>query len=72
MKITFQNQKNIETEHLNPARREGVRDKAPVDRRSAASAVYNNGNRGIGVDGGKGKSVLQLQQEAAGTNDIDV
>ena len=68
MKITFQNQKTIETEHLNPARREGVRDKAPVDRRSAASAVYNNGNRGIGVDGGRGKSVLQLQQEAAGTD----
>lgn len=68
MKITFQNQKAIETEHLNPARREGVRDKAPVDRRNAASAVYNNGNRGIGVDGGRGKSVLQLQQEAAGTD----
>ena len=68
MKITFQNQKAIETEHLNPARREGVRDKAPVDRRSAASAVYNNGNRAIGVDGGRGKSVLQLQQEAAGTD----
>lgn len=68
MKITFQNQKAIETEHLNPARREGVRDKAPVDRRSAASAVYNNGNRGIGMDGGRGKSVLQLQQEAAGTD----
>ena len=68
MKITFQNQKAIETEHLNPARREGIRDKAPVDRRSAASAVYNNGNRGIGMDGGRGKSVLQLQQEAAGTD----
>lgn len=68
MKITFQNQKAIETEHLSPARREGVRDKAPVDRRNAASAVYNNGNRGIGVDGGRGKSVLQLQQEAAGVD----
>ena len=68
MKITFQNQKAIETEHLNPARRESVRDKAPVDRRRAASAVYNNGDRGIGVDGGKGKSVLQLQQEAAGVD----
>lgn len=68
MKITFQNQKAIETEHLNPARREGIRDKAPVDRRSAASVVYNNGNRGIGMDGGRGKSVLQLQQEAAGTD----
>lgn len=68
MKITFQNQKAIETEHLNPARGEGVRDKAPVDRRNAASAVYNNGNRGIGVDGGRGRSVLQLQQEAAGVD----
>lgn len=68
MKITFQNQKAIETEHLNPARRENVRAKAPVDRRNAASAVYNNGNRGIGVDGGRGKSVLQLQQEAAGVD----
>lgn len=68
MKITFQNQKAIETEHLNPARRENVRGKAPVDRRNAASAVYNNGNRGIGVDGGRGKSVLQLQQEAAGVD----
>lgn len=67
MKITFQNQKTIETEHMNPARREGVRDKAPVDRRSAA-AVYNNGNRSVGVDAGKGKSVLQLQQEAAGVD----
>lgn len=68
MKITFQNQKAIETEHLNPARRENVRGKAPVDRRNAASAVYNNGNRGIGVDGGRGKSVLQLQQAAAGVD----
>lgn len=68
MKITFQNQKAIETEHLNPARRENVRGKVPVDRRNAASAVYNNGNRGIGVDGGRGKSVLQLQQEAAGVD----
>ena len=68
VKITFQNQKTVETEHLNPARRASVRDKAPVDRRSAASAVYNNGNRGIGVDGGRGKSVLQLQQEAAGVD----
>ena len=67
MKITFQNQKTIETEHLNPARREGVRDKAPVDRRSA-SAVYNYGNRSVGVDTGRGKSVLQLQQEAAGVD----
>lgn len=68
MKITFQNQKTIETEHLNPARRESVRDKTPVDRRSAVSAVYNNGNRSFGVDAGKGKSVLQLQQEAAGVD----
>lgn len=68
MKITFQNQKTIETEHLNPARRESVRDKTPVDRRSAVSAVYNNGNRSVGVDAGKGKSVLQLQQEAAGVD----
>lgn len=68
MKITFQNQKTIETEHLNPARRESVRDKTPVDRRSAASAVYNNGNRSVGVDAGKGKSVLQLQQESAGVD----
>ena len=68
VKITFQNQKNIETEHLNPARRESVRDKVPVDRRSAASAVYSNGNRSVGVDAGKGKSVLQLQQEAAGVD----
>lgn len=68
VKITFQNQKTIETEHLNPARRESVRDKTPVDRRSAASAVYNNGNRSVGVDAGKGKSVLQLQQESAGVD----
>lgn len=68
VKITFQNQKTIETEHLNPAGRESVRDKTPVDRRSAVSAVYNNGNRSFGVDAGKGKSVLQLQQEAAGVD----